>query len=64
MAKIVGIWVKKFKKSYNKSVWIMILMVEIDSALWKSSWTPKMLKFDSCKVYLQKSLPNFFQILS
>ena len=37
----------------------MILMVEMDSALSKTSKALKILKFDSYKVNLQKFLSNF-----
>ena len=41
----------------------MILMVEMDSAPSKTSRAPKLLKFDSYNVDLQKSLPDFLKIL-
>lgn len=62
-SKVAGIWPKKFKKFRSSIIWIMFLMVEMDSTISKTSGAPKILKFDSCNLDLQKSLPDFIKIL-
>lgn len=49
-----------FKKSCRCSVWILFMIVEIDSAPSKTSRTLKILKFNNYNLDLQKSLPDIF----
>ena len=53
---------KKFKKSCRGSVWIMFLMVEMDSTPSITSRAPKIMNLDNFYLDLEKSMPDFFKI--
>lgn len=62
-SKVAKVWAKKFQKTLQQQYLNHISDAGNGFSTIKNLWAPKILKFDSYNMDLQKSLPDFIKIL-